>query len=119
MAEVRVERLDHLGLIAGVIKDLRIVELIDQHIVPDDQEHISTGQAIAGMVLNGLGFSNRPLSLTPQFFANKPVEALFGEGVEADHFNRFKLGRSLDKVFDYGCDLLFSSTVLDLSLVYI
>jgi hypothetical protein len=22
------------------------------------------------MILNGLGFSNRPLSLTPQFFAN-------------------------------------------------
>jgi transposase len=30
------------------------------------------------------------------------------EGVSADHFNRFKLGRSLGKVFSYGCDLLFS-----------
>jgi transposase len=28
--------------------------------------------------------------------------------VKAEFFNRFKLGRSLDKVFDYGCDLLFS-----------
>jgi len=112
MAEVKVERLDHLGLIAGVIKELRIVELIDERIVPDDQEEITSGQAIAGMVINGLGFSNRPLSLTPQFFQNKPVEALFGPGVEAGHFNRFKLGRSLDKVFDYGCDLLFSELSL-------
>ena len=112
MAEVTVERLDHLGLIAGVIKDLRITEMIDECIVPDAQEEITTGQAIAGMIVNGLGFSNRPLSLTPQFFANKPVEALFGQGVEADHFNRFKLGRSLDKVFDYGCDLLFSEVSL-------
>ena len=112
MAEVTVERLDHLGLIAGVIKELRLVELIDARIVPDDQEEITSGQAIAGMVINGLGFSNRPLSLTPQFFANKPMEALFGPGVEADHFNRFKLGRSLDKVFDYGCDLLFSELSL-------
>lgn len=108
MAEVTVERLDHLGLIAGVIKDLRIIEMIDARIEPDEREHITTGEAIAGMILNGLGFSHRPPSLTPQFFANKPMEVLFREGVCADHFNRFKLGRSLDEVYGYGCDLLFS-----------
>lgn len=67
MAEVRVERLDHLGLIAGVIKDLRIIEMIDERIEPDEREHITTGEAIAGMIINGLGFSNRPASLTPSF----------------------------------------------------
>src|SRR5438093_6286731 len=108
MDTVTVERLDHLGIIAGVIKDLGIIEMIDTRIVPDDQEDITTGEAVAGMILNGLGFSDRPLSLTPQFFANKPVALLFREGVSADHFNRFKLGRSLGKVFSYGCDLLFS-----------
>ena len=102
------ERLDHLGIIAGVIKDLEIIEMIDARIVPDDQEEISTGEAVAGMIINGLGFSNRPISLTPQFFKNKPVELLFREGVLAEHFNRFKLGRSLDKIYSYGCDLLFS-----------
>jgi transposase len=108
MDTVTVERLDHLGIIAGVIKDLGIIEMIDTRIVPDDQEDITTGEAVAGMILNGLGFSDRPLSLTPQFFANKPVVLLFREGVSADHFNRFKLGRSLSKVFSYGCDLLCS-----------
>jgi len=105
---VKVERLDHLGIIAGVIKELEIVEMIDARIVPDDQEEISTGVSVAGMIINGLGFSNRPISLTPQFFKNKPVELLFREGVLAEHFNRFKLGRSLDKIYSYGCDLLFS-----------
>lgn len=108
MAAVTVGRLDHLGLIAGVIKDLRIIEMIDARIEPDEREHITTGEAIAGMVLNGLGFSNRPPSLTPQFFANRPMEVLFREGVGAAHFNRFKLGRSLDDVYGYGCDLLLS-----------
>jgi len=107
MESVQVERLDHLGVIAGVIKDLRIMELIDERIVPDDREEISTGEAIAGMILNGLGFSDRPLSLTPQFFESKPLEVLFRPGVLAEHFNRFKLGRSLDKVYSYGCDTLF------------
>ena len=73
METVKVERLDYLGIIAGVIKDLGIIEMIDACIVPDDQEEISTGEAVAGMIINGLGFSNRPISLTPQFFSNKPL----------------------------------------------
>jgi hypothetical protein len=57
MDTVTVERLDQLGIIAGVIKDLGIIEMIDARIVPDDQEDITTGEAVAGMILNGLGFS--------------------------------------------------------------
>ena len=108
MASVHVERLDHLGLIASVIKDLGLIGMIDARLVPDAQEEITPGEAVAGMILNGLGFANRPLSLTPQFFANKPLGLLFREGVRADLFNRFKLGRTLEEVYAYGCDLLFS-----------
>ncbi len=36
----------------------------------------------------------------------------FGIGVKASHFNRFKLGRSLDAVFDYGTDTLFAELAL-------
>jgi transposase len=108
MALAHVERLDHLGLIASVIKDLGLIEMIDTRLVPDEQEEITPGEAMAGMILNGLGFANRPLSLTSQFFANKPLDLLFREGVRAEMFNRFKLGRTLDEVYAYGCDLLFS-----------
>jgi transposase len=59
-----------------------------------------------------LGFANRPLSLTPQFFTNKPLDLLFRPGVRAEMFNRFKLGRTLDEVYAYGCDLLFSEVAL-------
>jgi len=108
MEKVTVERLDHLGVISGVIKDLGLIEMIDSRIIPDEREEISTGEAVAGMILNGLGFSDRPMTLTPQFFENRPMELLFREGVSPAQFNRFKLGRSLDKVFSYGCDVLFS-----------
>jgi transposase len=108
MALVHVERLDHLGLIAAVIKDLGLMDMIDTRLVPDEQEEITPGEAMAGMILNGLGFANRPLSLTPQFFANKPLDLLFREGVRAEMFNRFQLGRTLEEVYAYGCDLLFS-----------
>src|SRR5713101_54380 len=52
------------------------------------------------------------MTLTPQFFANKPLDLLFREGVEAELFNRFKLGRTLDEVYAYGCPLLFSDLAL-------
>ena len=86
--------------------------MIDARIVPDEQEEIPPGEAVAGMILNGLGFANRPLSLTPQFFANKPLDLLFRDGVQAEMFNRFKLGRTLEEVHAYGCDLLCSELAL-------
>jgi transposase len=112
MASVHVERLDHLGLIACMIKDFGLLSLLDARLVPDDQEEITPGEAVAGMILNGLGFANRPLSLTPQFFTNKPLDLLFRPGVRAEMFNRFKLGRTLDEVHAYGCDLLLSELAL-------
>src|SRR5262247_3287172 len=112
MAQVRVERLDHLGLIAAVMKDLGLIDMIDRRLVPDAQERITPGEAVAGMILNGLGFANRPLSLTPQFFAHKPLDLLFREGICAEMFNRFKLGRTLDEAHAYGCDLLFQELAL-------
>jgi transposase len=98
MALVTVERLDHLGLVVEVIKDIGLINMIDTRLLPDYQEEITPGEAVAGMILNGLGFANRPLSLTPQFFANKPLDLLFREGVCAKMFNRFKLGRTLDEI---------------------
>jgi transposase len=112
MALVTVERLDHLGIIAEVIKDVGLIDMIDARLVPDSQEEITPGEAVAGMIINGLGFGNRPLSLTPQFFANKPLDLLFREDVCAELFNRFKLGRTLDEVYAYGCDRLFSEVAL-------
>ncbi len=103
-----IKKMDHLGIIAGIIKDLKIVEMIDGAIAPHEQEKVTMGEAIAAMIINGLGFSDRPLSLTPQFFESKAMEKLFRPGIEANDFNRHKLGRSLDDVYDYGCSMLFA-----------
>jgi transposase len=112
MASVHVERLDHLGHVACMIKDLGLIRMIDARLTPDAQEAITPGEAVAGMIFNGLGFANRPLSLTPQFLTNKPLDLLFRPGVRAEMFNRFKAGRTLDEVQAYGCDLLLSEVAL-------
>src|SRR5215831_7292683 len=98
MASVHVERLDHLGLVACMIKDVGLISMLDPRLVPDEQEEITPGEAVAGMLLNGLGFANRPLSLPPQFFANTPLDLRLRKGSQAEMFNRFTLGRTLDEV---------------------
>ena len=112
MEEWRIERLDHLGIVAGIIDDLGIVNTIDARIGRSEREEISTGEAVKAMIINGLGFSDRPLSLTPQFYENKAIESLFRPGVSAEHFNRFKLGRAMDAIHKYGSELLFSEIAL-------
>jgi transposase len=112
MESLRVERFDHFGLIACAIKDLGLSEMLDSRLVPDEQEVMTPGEAVAGMMLNGLGFTHRPLSWTPQFFANHPLDLLVHDGVEAARFNRFTLGRTLDEVQAYGGDLWFSELAL-------
>src|SRR5215469_18862195 len=77
------ERLDHLGLVAGVCQEIGLAGWLDAQ-DPGNRQQVSVGTATVAMVLNGLGFSNRQLYLVPQFFANKPVEHLLGEGITAD-----------------------------------
>jgi len=86
--------------------------MIDARLVPDAQEALTPGAAVAGMLIHGLGFAHRPWSLTPQFFANTPLDLLFHAGIHADLFNRFKLGRTLEEVSAYGCDRLWSELAL-------
>jgi transposase len=105
---LKIKRLDHHGIVAGVIDVLDLVSLLDKHLPQDDKQEIIPGEMIKGMIMNGLGFSNRPLSLSTQFFANLPIEHLFRKGVDASHFNRHKLGRTLDQCYDFGCEGLFS-----------
>ena len=107
MTKYSVERLDHLGVVAGTIKDLGLIELIDSHLGKFEGEKLSAGETVAGMILNGLGFSDKPISLTPLFFRNCPLSLLFREGVDAEDFNRFKIGRVMDRAHAFGTETLF------------
>lgn len=107
MSSFAVERLDHLGIVAGVCQEIGLVEYFDRL---DDQAHarVSLGQAVLAMVLNGLGFSNRRLYLVPQFFAHKPIERLIGPGISAEELNDDCLGRALDWLTAHDLTALFA-----------
>jgi hypothetical protein len=53
MEAVSVERLDHCGRMAGVIKARGLMDMIDARLIPDAQEMITLGEAVAGMSING------------------------------------------------------------------
>ena len=68
------------------------------------------------MILNGLGFSDRPLMLTLQFFANKPLDLLFQGGGPCGDVQLFQARSYLDEAYGYGCDLLLSELALSVCL---
>jgi len=110
--QAKVKRIDHLGIIAGVAKDLGIADFINEMVGRKKLETVSAGDVVVGMILNGLAFISRPLMLTPQFFENKPLELLIGKGVKAEHMNRHKLGRVLDRVQQCGTEFIFKQISL-------
>ena len=114
MEEITVKRIDHLGLVAGVIQDLGLVHKID--ILLPGEHKVSTGNAVAAMILNGLGFTDRPLSLTAEFFEEIAVSRLIGEGVSHVDLNRHRLGRCLDDVAEFGVSKLFAEVAADVAV---
>jgi transposase len=95
--------IDHLGIVAGIIDEIGLIEQIDRLLGTHEQEHLSSGQLIKAMILNGLGFVSAPLYLFQEFFEGKATEHLIAPGVKPEHLNDDKLGRVLDKLF--GADL--------------
>ena len=65
------------------------------------------GTAVQAMILNALGFSGRALYLSPQFYRNRPVDVLLGEGIEAEDLHNDCLGTALDALYEYGVTELF------------
>ena len=90
--------LDHLGIVAGICQKIDLIGQIDAR-VPNTGRKVSVGQVVQAMVLNRLGFISRPLYLSPEFFRNKPIGLLIGEGLEADDLNEDSLGRALEHLY--------------------
>ena len=61
----------------------------------DPRQNVTCGEAVVAMVLNALGFVDRPLYLFPEFMGTKPVEIVIREGLKAEDFNDDVQGRTL------------------------
>ncbi len=104
--------LSHLGLVSGTFDELGIADLIDTTIPKNRNHNLSHSAVIKAMCLNGLGFNESRLYLYADYFENLPTERLLGEGIFPEHINDDVLGRTLDKIYEYGCTELFNQIVL-------
>lgn len=112
ISSIQVRDIDHLGIVAGIVDDMGLVETIDRLLGTHPQERLSCGQAVKAMILNGLGFLSAPLYLFEEFFIGKPTELLIGPGVEPEHLNDDRLGRVLDRLFEADLTKVFVQVAL-------
>lgn len=101
----------HLGLVGTFMHECGLIDLIDR-LIPKkshNQGHFSYGEVVALMILNGLGYTSKPLYLTHEFFKNKDVEAMLGINFQMEWFNDDIIGRTMDVIHEYGITDLFTA----------
>jgi len=107
--DIKNKKLDHYGIVAGLMKEFRFAERVDALLGMDSRHKVTMGQRVSAMILNCLGFNERPLYLSPSHFERLECEALLGEGVEAKDLNAYSLSRALDKIAEKGVEEFFAS----------
>ena len=110
---IEVEDIDHLGIVAGIIDDIGMVEIINQKLGEHPQQNVSAGHVVKALILNCMGFLSAPLYLFSQFFVGKATEHLLGDGIKAEHLNARRIGRVLDQLYAYGISTLFMSIAVE------
>lgn len=114
--QIQTAALDHLGLVAAICQDLKIAQRIDDRLHCNSQRKVSPGRAVVSMILNGLGFTNRRLYLTHQFFESKAVERILGPDLEAKDITDHTLGHTLDDISEYGASKLFAEIAFGVAM---
>jgi transposase len=111
------QRIDHLGIVTGISREIELVETIDKKVGQTGRK-VSCGEGTLAMVQNALGFSSRALYLMPDYLKNKPVDLLIRPGLVPEDFNDDSLGRCLDDLYACGVTEVFASVASKALSVY-
>lgn len=111
--DIEIQNIDHLGIVAGIIDAIGLVETINELIGEEKGEKVSPGHVVKAMILNGLGFVSKPLYMFPKYFETIACEHLIGAGVKPEYLNDDKLGRVMDKLFIKGLNTIFLKIALN------
>jgi transposase len=116
--DLEFKKIDHLGIVAGIVDSIGIVEIINNLLSLEPEEKVSAGQVVKAMILNGLSMMSQPLYMFPKFFESIACEHLIGVGIKPEYLNDDKLGRVLDKLFLKGLDTVFLAISLNAVKIY-
>lgn len=106
--EIQAQDLHHYGIISGICNEIGLIEQIDMLTGSDPQKKVSIGECTKAMIINGMGYTTRPLYLAHQFYEHKPLSFLIKDGIETSDLNDDALGRTLDTLYEKGCTKIFS-----------
>ena len=101
----------HLGLVAGSYDELNIGQIIDNFIPKTGPHHLTHGDIVKAMVINGLGYIERRLYLFPAFFTDISLTRLFNKEITPTQLNDDLLGRTLDAIHAFGETEMFNHIV--------
>ena len=59
--DIEIQNIDHLGIVAGIVDSIGLVEIINNLLGIEAGEKVSAGHVVKAMILNGLGFVSQPL----------------------------------------------------------
>jgi len=110
--------LGHLGIVSVVCDQIGLVEAIDQIIPPDPRSEITTGESVKLMIINGLGFSSKPLYLESMFFNCRPVKRFLNRECNSDQITDDRLGRALDRCYETNCTTFFATIATKASMYW-
>ena len=116
--EIDVQDINHLGIIAGIVDEIGLVEIINRLLGTHAQEEVSAGHVVKALILNCLGFLTAPLYLFSQFFEGKATEHLIGPGIQPEHLNDSRIGRVLDQLYKQGLSRIFVEIALAVVLKF-
>ena len=94
-----------LPIVSNFLQKLGITALVDAHV--DSPQNITSGQVVAGMVMDTLA-GRSPLYKLHEFFVGQDTELIFGSPLKPDDFNDNNVGKVLDNIHGYGASKLFS-----------
>src|SRR2546425_10148148 len=86
------ERLDHLGIVAGVCQEIGLAAWLDAQ-DPSNRQQVSVGTATVAMVLNGLGESLRQLYMVAHIVKTPKSAQIRATLLLFNHTVFFKLDR--------------------------
>ena len=94
-----------LPIISNFLQKIGVTQLVDSKV--DSPQNISSGQVVAGMVMDTLS-GRSPLYHLSGFFVGQDMELLFGSALNPSDFNDNNVGKVLDNIHSYGASKLFS-----------
>ena len=110
------QNFDHYGLLAAAAKELDLEEKINKRIgSKDPRRRVQPGTAVLALLMNGMGFFNRTIYLTPQFFKHLPIDTLLGKGLMAEDLTEQTLGRALDEIYEYDSSRFFTEIAMEIA----